>query len=166
MAINIRYTGAMDIKIKTATMNFHYCARAIIKQDEKVLLIQVNDAGYYHLPGGHVAIGETTKQALLREIQEETGLMVRLDRLAVVNEQFYNKKDTANHSLIFYYLAHPTKQVITENSIRMEQGPTKLIKNELRWVTLTELKNLDFRPERIKNLIIKNEFKTLQHIIG
>ncbi len=118
MAINIRYTGAMDIKIKTATMNFHYCARAIIKQDEKVLLIQVNDAGYYHLPGGHVAIGETTKQ------------------------------------------------VITENSIRREQGPDQLIKNELRWVTLAELKNLDFRPERIKNLIIKNEFKTLQHIIG
>ncbi|MCM1404009.1 MAG: NUDIX domain-containing protein [Prevotella sp.] len=155
----------MDVKIKTATMNFHYCVRAIIKQDEKILMLCVNDAEYYHLPGGHVKIGETSENALRREIKEEVGFDINIDKLVIVNEQFYHKKDSAHHAIIFYYVASPKSKVSTENRICMEQGRTKLIKNELRWVTLHELKNLDMRPERIKNLIVKNELNGLEHLI-
>lgn len=156
----------MDVKIKNETMIFNYCVRAIIEQDEKILILCVNDADYYHLPGGHVEIGETSAQALLREIQEEVGIEVTLEKSVIVNEQFYNKKDTNNHSVIIYYLAKPKDKIKTQNSVRIEQGRTKMIKNELRWVTRDELKNIDLRPTLIKDLIMKNEFNTLQHIIG
>lgn len=162
----VYYNHCMDVKIKNDTMNFNYCARAIIEQDEKVLILCVNDAGYYHLPGGHVEIGETSENALLREIKEEVGFEVTIKKAVVINEQFYNKKDSANHSLIFYYLASPKNKIITESSIRMEQGRTKMIKNELRWVTRDELKDIDMRPDLIKDMIVKNEFDTLKHIIG
>ena len=153
----------MDVKIKNDTMNFHYCTRAIIEQDEKVLIICVNDEGFYHLPGGHVEIGETSENALLREIKEEVGFEIVIKKIVAVNEEFYNNKDSAHHSLTFYYLANPKNKVKTEDSIRMEQGRTKMFKNELRWVTRDELINIDLRTDLIKDMIVKNKFDTLKH---
>ena len=152
----------MDVKIKTETMRFNYCARAIIRQENKILLIRVDDADYYHLPGGHVEIGETSAAAAVREIQEETGLSIILGKLAIVKEQFYDKKGIANHSVLFYYLAQPQSKINLENIVRLEQNH----RNELRWVGLDELKNIDLRPLSIKNLILQNQFNQLQYLVG
>ena len=156
----------MDVKIKTETAVFNYCARAMIEQDGKVLIMCVDDAGYYHLPGGHVAIGETSEQALVREIAEEVGFTVTVKKLVLVGEQFYQKKGIDNHSVIFYYLAQPQAPVSTQNSVRMEPGQTKMHRNELRWVTRAELKSIDLRPASVKDLILQDKFDTLRHIVG
>lgn len=155
----------MDVKIKTAALVFDYCVRALITQGEKILIDCVNNAAYYHLPGGHVALGETSQVALLREICEETGLGVTLDQLVVVQEQFYQKPDAAHHAIIFYYTAHPQNAVKTENTVWLEQGNTKMTKHALRWVTCDELQQIDLRPKSIKNLILKNELHQLKHIV-
>lgn len=156
----------MDIKIKTDKSIFNYCARAIIEHDEKILIICVNDASYYHLPGGHVEIGESSEKAVVREIKEEADIDIKIDKLILANEQFYDKNNINNHSLILYYLAKPKGNVSTENFVRMEKGTTKTTKNELRWVTREELSNIDLRPQLIKNFIINNNFDKLIHVIG
>lgn len=38
--------------------------------------------GLWSVPGGHVEAGETDEQAVLREVAEETGLTVAVERLA------------------------------------------------------------------------------------
>ena len=156
----------MDIRIKDENMNFHYCVRAIVEQDEKILVIRVNEAGYFHLPGGHVKIGETSQQALVREIKEEAGFEVVINKLVVINEQFYSKQESMNHALIFYYLASPLNKVDAKNFIHMEQDNAKIVKNELCWFSRDELKNIDLRPRMIKDLLIKNELNCLRHIIS
>ena len=163
---NIYIVFSMDVRIEDENMICHYCVRAIIEQDEKILVIRVNDAPYYHLPGGHVKIGETSQQALLREIKEEVGFEIVINQLVVVDEGFYTKNDMANHALIFYYLAKPLNKVETKNFIRLEQDGTKKFKNELCWFTREELKHVDLRPAHLKDLIIKNEISSLIHVIN
>ena len=56
-------------------------ASAVIVEDGKVLLIKREDFEVWALPGGTVESGETTAQAAIREVKEETGLDVELSRL-------------------------------------------------------------------------------------
>jgi mutator protein MutT len=58
-------------------------ARAIIVRDGAVALIERHRAGrhYFVFPGGKLEPGETPEQALAREVEEETGLLVRATQL-------------------------------------------------------------------------------------
>jgi len=59
-------------------------ASAVVHDDEgRILLIQranPPDQGCWTLPGGRVEPGETLEQASIREVEEETGLTIRIIR--------------------------------------------------------------------------------------
>src|SRR5216683_2365433 len=61
------------------------CVGAVIKdRGGRLLLIRRGHepgAGLWSLPGGRIEPGETDQQAVVREIREETGLIVVCDRL-------------------------------------------------------------------------------------
>jgi 8-oxo-dGTP diphosphatase len=61
------------------------CVGAVIKDDKgRLLLIKRGhepSAGLWSLPGGRIEPGETDTEALVREMREETGLMVEAGRL-------------------------------------------------------------------------------------
>ena len=78
----------MDIKLFAAT-------KAFIVYQGKVLLLrestQYSDgvhAGSYDIPGGRVMPGEHFDESLLREVQEESGLAIRIGRPFFVNESW------------------------------------------------------------------------------
>ena len=50
----------------------------------RLLLQQRSDGGPWGLPGGSVEIGESVREAVIREVREETGLRVRARRLVGV----------------------------------------------------------------------------------
>ena len=49
---------------------------------ERILLTQRTDNGQWCLPGGGMDSGESASEAIIREVWEETGLQVEVDRLA------------------------------------------------------------------------------------
>jgi 8-oxo-dGTP diphosphatase len=62
----------------------------LIFQDSQVLLVkrgQEPGAGQWSIPGGMVDLGETVKEAVKREIREETGLRVEVRDLVEVFER-------------------------------------------------------------------------------
>jgi 8-oxo-dGTP pyrophosphatase MutT (NUDIX family) len=49
---------------------------AVLRKDDLILVIDRNDARGFSFPGGLAHLGETAEQAMLREVEEETGLKV------------------------------------------------------------------------------------------
>ena len=54
---------------------------AIFDERGAVLLQKRSDNGFWGLPGGGVDIGESVEQCVIREVLEETGLIVTVKRL-------------------------------------------------------------------------------------
>ena len=67
-------------------------ARGVCIADGKVLLCLPKDRSYSYLPGGHIEFGETGREALVREMKEETGLDATAgELLGVVESSFVQK---------------------------------------------------------------------------
>jgi len=61
-------------------------ARAVVIHDNMILLNEFGDGLYYNLPGGGVEEGESIKEAVIREVIEETGLLVEVGKMLYVLE--------------------------------------------------------------------------------
>ena len=77
--------------------------RALILRDGRVVLVRKVGRGNTFLPGGHVEVGETLEEALLREISEECRVDVEIgDFLGALEHAFVNdERDTHELNLIF-----------------------------------------------------------------
>lgn len=64
--------------------HFRIGVYALIFDDGRVLLAHRRDINWWNLPGGGMEIGETVEEAMRREVREETGLEVQVERLVGV----------------------------------------------------------------------------------
>ena len=83
-------------------------AAVLVQKDDKFLLAErnkVNANGMWIIPGGGVKFGETTEQAAIREIKEETNLEVHIKKFIGFNEVINVPGNY--HSIVFFYLAEP-----------------------------------------------------------
>jgi ADP-ribose pyrophosphatase YjhB (NUDIX family) len=63
----------------------HPTAFAVVRDDgDRILLVRRTDDGLWELPGGRVEIGESAAEATQREVAEESGVTVKVTRLAGV----------------------------------------------------------------------------------
>lgn len=66
----------------TRAIGIRAAASAVIfDRRGRLLLQQRSDGGQWGLPGGSVEIGESVRDAIVREVREETGLIVAVRRL-------------------------------------------------------------------------------------
>ncbi len=54
---------------------------AMVWREHEILLMRRSDNGYWGLPGGFVELGESVAEAARREVAEETGWSVEIERL-------------------------------------------------------------------------------------
>ncbi len=156
----------MDLKIKSETQEFHGRTCGIIKQGDKFLIMRVNKTNYYHIPGGHIEIGEDSRAGVIREIKEEIGCDVQYAKLFVIQENFWERKGKMCHGIEFYYIIRPNIELPMEDYERVEndKGEENLL--EFKWVTAQELTNIDLRPANIKKILINEIYNEgLIHII-
>ena len=62
---------------------------AIIIKDGKALMVKCQFADYCYSVGGRIKFGETAEQAVVREVFEETGCTLSVDRLGYVSEVYF-----------------------------------------------------------------------------
>jgi 8-oxo-dGTP diphosphatase len=74
-------------------MGIRCSAKAVILSDDCILANQsVSEEGeiYYEFPGGGQNIFEDMETAVAREVLEETGYQIRVERLLAVAEEIYD----------------------------------------------------------------------------
>lgn len=116
-----------------------YSVRGIIIRDGK-LAMQCSREGEYKIPGGGLEKGENFKQALMREILEETGLFVKEESIRELGEIqeirqdiFETGKKYICHSM-FYYCEVGREQV----TLRLTAS--EIAKGyEMKWATPKEV---------------------------
>lgn len=83
---------------------------AVIRRGDEVLLVKRASPpkiGYYSIPGGLVEVGEEIREAVKREIKEETGLVVELENLIGVIDNIVrdSKGRVQYHYILIDFLA-------------------------------------------------------------
>ena len=111
---------------------------AVVLRGEHVLLVRRGgqpSSGKWSLPGGMVELGETTVDAIRREVTEECGCDVRVIDVAGVITRVVRDGDgrVRYHWVLVDYLAYA-------DSDRIEAGTDAA---EARWATLPEIEQLD-----------------------
>jgi len=140
--------------------SFTYRAAALIIKDDKLLVAKSSDYPCYYTVGGAVEINETSGEAAVREVYEETGYALEVDRLAFVQERFMRVNGLKHHEVVFFYLIICTPDMnIAENSFT-DQAP----KETLHWLPLSELREVNLVPEflKVKSL---SDITSLEHIV-
>ena len=149
----------MDIKILGNDLKFKYRVSAIFIRDNK-LLVNKYDENSYCLPGGYVEIGETSMEAMLRELKEELNLDFDIINFAGVMENiFTNLKGQKTHGLDFYYYVKLKNdndfQLIDYNRIEIDKG--NIVQHQFSWIELDKLMSSKILPLEIRKIIKESE---------
>lgn len=100
-------------------------AGIVIREDGRVLVIKRHDNGHWEAPGGVLELDESFEAGVRREVREETGLEVNVERLTGVY------KNLTHGIVALVYRCRP---------IGGEPRPTEEAR-EIRWMTKEEVQS-------------------------
>ena len=149
------------IYLKNNEGSFNYRVAALIIDKNKLLVAKNIDHPVFYTIGGGVNMNETSEEAVIREVVEETGLKLEIDKLAYIQERFLELNGEKCHEVVFFYIMDTNKEIkILENSFT-DQGN----KETLHWFPLEQLKNTNLVPEFLKHKLMKN-ISGIEHIVS
>ena len=127
---------AQDITLPVEDGYFNLRVGALIVRDGQVLMVGSDGFDYLYTVGGRVHFGESLEDAVRREVLEETGAALEIDRLGFVQEDFFlcdmpGKLGKPIHELGFYFYMktpdgfEPLSRSLTDNgrTERLEWTP-------------------------------------------
>ncbi len=125
------------------TRNEHSSGGAVISTrggSAHVALIATRGKTRWGLPKGAVAEGETSEQAALREVLEETGLQAEIIKLLDTIEYFFRAGDTLIRKRVDFYLMRYVSGELTPQLSEVD---------DVEWVEISEaIQRASFESER------------------
>lgn len=115
------------------------CGAAVINDEQDILLIRGPHRGW-ELPGGHVEEGESIEEALIREVEEETGIHIKILSFRGVSQELQSG------IINLFWLAKPIGGEIrpSEESLEVKFVSIKQ--------ALNDISNENFRKELIQTV--------------
>jgi ADP-ribose pyrophosphatase YjhB (NUDIX family) len=130
-------------------------------QDGHVLLHRAERDDFWSLPGGRGELLEPSAESLRREMREEMGIEVEVERLVWVVENFFQDKGIAHHELGLYYLMRLPRPYDLEASFYGQEENLRLV---FRWFPLEGLEEVRLYPTFLRRGLQALP-ETTQHIV-
>lgn len=159
--------------------NFRAVAVILDKDERRVLIHRAIGEDFWALPGGRVELGESSTETLRREMREELGVDIEVDRLLWVSEEFYRHMDIEWHGIAFYFLVRLPRDcpiyeqetwsgieefvedIVVPIHLRSESNRLDLI---FQWFSTDELSDLELYPPFIREGL-RDIPQSPQHIV-
>lgn len=153
-----------DCFILNADSCFRYRAGAVIARDGAILMSTSKSVDYYYSIGGAVHLGETAEEAAVREVLEETGVEMQVDRLLFIHENYFSDvfrgRDIRWHEVALYFLMKGGDlDRIASNDVNMRNE-----KENLAWLTSADFSKGKVHPEFLPRVVQENSSQ-VKHII-
>lgn len=124
----------------------------VFVHDGKILVQRERDGKEYALPGGHVKIGETLEDGLIREMMEEMGVRIACKRLLWSEECFWEWNGRQAHNIAFYYLIEMREKlnIPDEEEFVLHKDNCNVL---IGWIPIEKLQEITIYPEFLKKEI-------------
>ena len=104
--------------------------RAIVIKDNKLLLSYEKVTGQWMIPGGGLEDDEDEKECCIREVAEETGILIRPSECQLEIDEYYEEWKWVNRYFIGEIIGH-TDMRLTEREREVGMEP--------RWLPIKEI---------------------------
>ncbi|MBQ7432357.1 MAG: NUDIX domain-containing protein [Lachnospiraceae bacterium] len=119
------YFGKWD-KTRTA-------CRGIILRDGKMLLSYETITGQWMIPGGGLEVDENERDCCVREVAEETGMLIRPSECVLEIDEYYKEWKWVNR----YFIG----EIIGKSEVKLTERE-KEVGMEPRWLPIDEIWNI------------------------
>ena len=130
-----------NIEVDASELSWRPSVYGILIKDDKILLSRQWDG--YDFPGGGMHIHETMEEALIREFWEETGLKVKVGKVAHAESEFFIPrfhKDKWNCILVYFFCEYVSGELSKDNVDEFEKEYMEIAE----WVSVDDVDKIRF----------------------
>ena len=141
------HTPRTMITFKPSEIRLTYRVGGILIRNEHVLCQAASREDFYFLPGGRAELGESASVSLIREMQEELDVAMKIERLLYVVENFFTDSNDTWHELGLYFLMTAPAESYLNQSLDTNERVDE-VGNHLRfdWLPIAQLETFPLYP--------------------
>lgn len=125
----------------------HLLARAVIRKERRLLVVQADGQSHTFLPGGHVEDGEGMEACLRRELWEELGVEAQVGAYRGAVEHRWRRGGEPQYELNHCFA------VEVPSLSPDEAPPAREAYLTFRWVPVEALDEVDLQPTPLRGLL-------------
>lgn len=130
-----------NIEVDASELSWRPSVYGILIKDNKILLSKQWDG--YDFPGGGMHIHENIEEALTREFWEETGIKVKVGKIAHCESEFFIPKfhqEKWNCILVYFFCEYVSGELSKDNGDEFEKEYMEMPE----WVDLNDIDKIKF----------------------
>ena len=126
---------SIDMNVTSGAGRINLRVGAIIQKDGRILMVHNDNSPWGYTVGGRIHFGETAEEAMHREMLEELGMDLEIDRLGFIHENLFHSDEdqgTVTYEICYYYYIRVPEDFEIPRAVFEDEGNN----NYLEWIDI------------------------------